>query len=733
MAYVSVLAQQLQRLLLARDWRCTANRFTLEAVEPALEEIHHVWMAGDASSLTDGEIRQVRPTRIIVRDLTSAAEAARLEGAMSASGREPRLSRFTKFIDLFWDAPRAAVRARLDAESQDDLPGFSLTGATPDLRHVKQHLKLGGLDVADNRLLEKALAVNGSSLAILADAGLGKSELLKWHEWRYAVFYQSADSQQATTLPPVALRVPLRGLRLLSLDSLAHYLSHPADDNNLPALSRVDTGRCLLELLRLQRIILLLDGADELMMSSDKLSEGLREIGRAVADGGRVILSTRIGHLSSSRSIRASFKSSEIATIEPMSPEAARQLLTKYGASPDRADEVLKGLTPSPAQGIPLFLLMALTVGVTNQLDASVLPSRTRVLLELLRLFCKRDEPRLGVPLDEQMRLLTEFAHWTNLIGELDGSSALEYLGIDPNEPESAIIVNPHALLTRTPDEIIRFKYPQFYSLFLAKALSDDWHSLGFQAVIEDLRGTKLNEATTEYLARLIEEPDISQAWSIASGDDELLRFPLVRRNLLAVALARLEDESADADPQARSARLASLLGSRQISDVMLSDLVLQRIDLGGWTLRLLQGRGSLLYCTNLDQCDFDSTVQSLDLEGTELPRKVDRGPQISRGTERLRKIVRPLRRKGSNVLIGMISLGECRDTRGWGEIGRAGLAEQQRRGGGGERYWVLNESGMRLLGKFADADGSSGEPLRAVLQSDDTLLALVTSLGKLK
>jgi hypothetical protein len=729
MPYVSVLAESIRTLLMARGWECEANRFTIRAVEPSLDNIGHVWMAGEKTvALTEGEISQVRPTRILVPDLAPAAEIERIETAMRSAGREPCVSRMTRFIDLLWDAPRAAERARLDAQTYDTFEGFIPSEGDASTRHVPQFLRLGEEHVADHRLLERALSVDGSALAILADAGLGKSELLKWHEWRCAVFYQSADAQRADTLPPVAVRVPLRGLRAFSLDAISHFLSHPSNDSELPALSRVDSGRFLLELLRRRRIILLLDGADELMVSGSKLEDGLREFRRAADDGARMAISSRISHLSSSRTIREVFKPGEVATIEPMTQDNGRDLLRKYGASEERAQEVLKALQSSKAQGIPLFLLLAYYVNLKNEFEVTVASSKTRVLLALLDLFCKRDEGRLGINSKEQLALLTDLAHWTQLEGELRVEDSLGYLGIDATEPRSAFLWNPHALLTRKNDGRIAFKYAEFFVLFAAKAISEDWRSLGFSSVVEDLRSSKLDDAIVEHMVWLLRDEDISGAWRVASTQAEFHRYPLVRRNILAIALARMEDECEGDSPATRSAYLAGLLGGKTISDMLLSDVVIQRIDLQGWTLRRLRGNASLLYCVNAKQCDFDDTVMGFSLEGTELPAKRDEAAQLTRGASRLDEMVKPLRRHGVDALIRLINLRECRDPQGWAALRRAGLADQERRYGGGERFWIINDAGTRTLTRFAYRDPKG---LSDLVTDDLNLRELLLALGR--
>lgn len=734
----SILAAQLERLLLAFGWRCTTNRFTLTAIEPtALEAVRHVWMAGDAAKLSDGEIMQIRPTRIIVQDMAPEGEIERIKNSLAAVKVEPRVITFTHFVDLLWDASGAVERARQDSQLKDPLfkPLFKdleLKAGSRDSRHAQQRVFLGDDEVRDYRLFEKALPAEGTWFALLADAGLGKSELLQWHEWKYSVSYESWRSQRAKTLPPVALRIPLRGLRVLTFDAIAHYLSRPDPDDGLPALTRLNTGACLVELLRMGRIILLLDGVDELMITAEKLEDGLRELRKAVIDGGRIVLAARRGHLTTRRTLEAHFSLGEIARIEPMPAEAGVELLQKYGATTRKAEEIVQRLRASPAHGIPLFLLMAYAVDLSRPLDSSAFRSRTSVLAELLTLFCRRDQPRLGVSTEDQLRFLTEFAHWTSLEGELEASNALELLGLDQSEPAAAIILNPHALLTRTANNTIQFKYPNFGHFFSAKALIDDWSRYGFTAVVDDLRSRKLEEETVEYMASLIDPAVIAAAWAMSGDRDELRRTPLVRRNLLALALARLEDDVPGAKHVERSAHLASLLGERVIADVSLVDLTLLRLDLAGWRVARIQGRGgSIQYCTNLVKCDFDGSIHTVDnLDGTDIPATVDETATLAHGAERLRKLLHQVRRKGGSGLIKILNHSECRDMDGWQKLRRAGYAGEQRRGAGGERAWILNDAGLQVMGAFVQSEAKPPRALEDLLKSEPRLRKLLLALG---
>jgi hypothetical protein len=732
--YVSVLARQLEQLLRAKQWRCQVRRFTIEAVEPALDPIEHTWLAGRASDINANDVMQTRPTRIIVEDHAPTSEIDRLRKIETGLQRPIDVTTMTYFVDLLWGARAAGKRAMRDAELLE-LPYEELSPrSNADERHVPQILSMNGTEVIDHRLFDTTLTTPNSTLAILADAGLGKTELLRWHEWRYAANYEAACSRRSPVPPPVALRVPLRGLRAFSLEAVARHLVQGDQGISLPPLEKITNGEVLAQLLRLDRLMLLLDGLDELDVTREVLEDGLRAFRNVAMEGGRVVFATRAGHFASAASVHSRFQLDEIAHIIPMTRAAGHRLLANYGASERRANDVLRSLAPSPAQGIPLFLLMALDVGLSGKLEPNIAESKTRVLLELLRLFCERDEKRLGVPSDVQMELLTALAHWINLQGDMAEAEALEQLGLDPDDREATVITNPHALLTRKSNGIIEFKYPQFRAIFTAKALTEDWVGLGFEAIAEDLRSVKLDEATVEYLARLIDEDRLGVAWRTASTVPDLRKFPLVRRNVLAIAVAKLDDLAQADSPQVRSAVLRRILQSADLSGVNFAGVTIERVDLRDWTLVALHGRGgSLLYCPNLRLAKTDESLATLDsLDGCEAGTAESTAEKIENGSMRLDKMLRAWRAKGANVLQSERRVATTPDSAGWAEVRRLGLVKQARHYRG-EKYWQLTEEGRQLLHAFVATEQARNREsaVAELLEREGVLKELVVELGR--
>jgi hypothetical protein len=342
-----------------------------------------------------------------------------------------------------------------------------------------------------------------------------------------------------------------------------------------------------------------------------------------------------------------------------------------------------------------------------------------------------RDEPRLGVPSEDQMGILTELAHWLNVEGSLRDDEALERLGLDPTSRESSIVTKPHALLSLTSDRQVTFKYPQMQAIFTANAIYNDWSTFGFASSVEDLRRSALEEEIVEYLARLLGEDRLRSAWSDSSSDANLTRSPLIRRNLLAIAVAKLNDLAEAEVPRVRSDVLARLLGGRTLTDVTLADITLERLDFNGWDLRRIHGRGgALLYCPNVYRATTDATLTSLDsIDGSEVEDPAA-GPseKVGPAVDRLAAMLQPWCRKGTDQLLKEMAVANTPDTAGWAFARRHQLVVQERKYRG-QKFWVMTDNGSRLLQSFLSTYRRTPERLDVLISEESVLDELLRAL----
>ena len=726
MADASVLANKLSQFVAARGWDSVAHRFTVEVVEPAFTPTRHTWLAGTARTISDAEVRRVRPTRLVVEDFAPAEQHERLRRVMEEIGHAAGVSTYSRFLDYFWNAEAALVRAFEDSKSAEVELDSHESNADANLRHVTQLLYFGNVDVPDHRALEFGLPDAASCLAVEADAGLGKSELLKWHEWRYATMYKSALRGNALIeLPPIALRVPLRDFKSLSLDYIAHSLSQPSGDSRAPSLPAISSGAFLRELLIQRRLILLLDGLDEVSGDSDMVDSGVLEWRRTVADGARLVVTSRRGHTTCRAAIGKRFHLSERAVLHPMKDEAGLELLEKRGTEPERARRLVDALS-GPARNIPLFLLLAKAVDLDQQPDADAPASRTLTLWRLLELFCERDSDRLGVEGEAQMQVLTQIAEWQYVGGDMSVGGLLESLGVDARDPFARVVDNPHALLMFSGDTLV-FKYREFEALFTARAIVSAWTQFGFHSAQGMLRSRRLEGDVTEFAARFIQPASIAGAWSASSLTSEA--SPLLRRNILAVALAMVDDMARASSAKERADLLAGFLGNREVEEVSLSGLYLERFDFFGWTFRRVSGPGGTFsYCDNLWRSDFDESVGLLQVEGQGFEEPPSKTVDQGKGIRRLGKVIRPMRRRNGRGITSIMSVEEARDTDAWSILVSLGLAV--RSGKAKAARWTLTPEGMDALTSFWAAEMRGSDDVNALIDSNSTLRDLIIKLG---
>ena len=680
-------------------------------------------MAGSHRRLSEAEVYTANPSRIIVEDFAPEDQIERLRKILDALGSGGSVFRFTRFFDEFWGAEAAADAAMRDSESTDADSLFEAKARGTNDRHVSAVLRLGAVDVPDSRAMEFGFSDGGTCMAVLADAGLGKSELLRWHEWRYSSFYKNALlGRRPMDLPPVALRVPLRDFKSLSLDYVAHNLSQPPEIGRAP-LPRISSGAMLRELMVQGRLILFLDGLDEIAANSKTVDEGLSEWRSVVRDGGNFVLTSRTGHEVSRGTIARRFDLDEVAQLRPLDKRSAHELLTKRGADRLQADRVIAALS-GPSAGVPLFLLLANHVGLDVKPSQEVAESRTLVLLQLLRHFCERDQDRLGISAADQMDVLTQIAEWSMETGPTNQEQLLRNLGIDEGDALARIVRNPHALLANNSGQI-EFKFPEFGALFTARAIAESWQTYGFNSVSDILHTQKLEDLVVEYLARLLHPAVVSGAWISSESEPAFM----LRRNLLAVALARVSDLAHGETHNLRATELARALGNMSLVNVSLSGLYVDRFDFAGWQMKGIHGHGGTLnYCVNLWRTDHDDTAETISTDGCNFDRPAENVLDLSVGIERLRRLLRPLRRKNGG-LVPIMSRDESGDAGAWGILVRLGLAHFS--GKASTARWTLNGDAIRILTSFTTADRNGHDDLVKLIEGDHEIRELVEKMAK--
>ncbi len=699
----SVRARNAHQILKAFGWNATIRNYVVQAEEPSFEPRPLTFLAGQAKLLTARTIEQARPDYIIFEDTARDADWQQLEIMAAQVSLTPKVMSETRFLDQLWKASVAMERAFDDAKLQRELP-FPMpdrTGLRPFEQHVEQTLAFRGQDVSDVRLLTTGLIPDVRALAIVADAGFGKTELLKYYEWRFATQYQNAAANsRATMLPPIALRIPLREAHELTLESISELLTSGANDcKPLPAIRG---PQALQMLLNYRRVILLLDGLDELKLPPDRFGDRLQRLRQKAARGGSIVLATRQGHLQSALSVSAKFNPSEIATIKALPRNLAIKLLAVHDYTESFAEQVYDAL-PQAVNGVPLFLLLAAYTKLEAG-DAATVTTAAETLLLLIERFCVREEKRLHISGHEQMAALTALAHWMKVFGPLPRDQALQVLGLDEDAPGARLVDNPHALLEKSGDILVGFKYTQFEILFRAKALADEWISEGFDACHSEFSDETLETGITQHLASLVPDHIVAESWQVACEDRRVRINKFTRRNLLSIALEKLTTRAAADPPAQRSSALALILGNRDLADMHLNEIALERLDFTGWDLRRLRSSlGAITYCVGFKQADYDESLQKLEtLEGCDLGDDNDDRDDdaaLENGAARLRRLTRHwVSSAGTRRRIQPeVRVSTTPDHDGCMLLAKAGYLKEETHVRGG-KYWACTDKGRDLF-----------------------------------
>ncbi len=558
-------------------------------------------VAGRPSVITEADIVDVAPDFVVVDDNLSEDQEGRLnaivEGVAKAS-----LWTISGFVDMLWSAIDAAEHSIEDAISLGDptlLAQFRREERkSPVQTYFRQKLTVDDdSEYADDFILRVLNDPDGSLPVIVGGAGSGKTELCRIAAYRSANNLRSVVGQQPGerigSRGAVAVRIPLRITRDVSLDAISRFLREEA------GLDRIRNTDTLLTLLRLGRIGLILDGLDEIPASLLSFDEAFAELAGLAAEGLPICVTTRPATLGvDPEGWRISYGSNvrALALQGLTTPEDQLEFLKKYGAN-DGSAESARSLIGPRLREVPLMLLWSYKAfggseeAVDDDFTRQDRPASV-VLLELVRAFCARDARRVGKSADEQMEFLTEFAYYLALRGPLSVPDAEILAGEEP----SPLVRNPHALLAIDGESSVSFKDFYFHRLFLANALTEEWQSRAQrgQSVLKDwLRDIfdqiLLDQLAADYLRDMVLDSDLSSAWQATSLAPYRYSMNL-RRNLFALALAKVNARSTLDDRPGRSNLLREILGTNDLRGLRLSDLTVEVLDFVRWDLDQTSG-----------------------------------------------------------------------------------------------------------------------------------------------
>ncbi len=278
------LVRRLDDIFTALGYKTMPQEHRLTVEDTALlSSSQQVIVAGHASYIADEEITYQPPRFVVIEDDAPRRHIERLQAAAD--------------LDIATGLSEAA-RPNPLALYTDQL--LCIEKGSPE-----RHTALAFCD--------EWLTKGGGTLVVFAPAGLGKSELATILEWNAALrYFRNSGREGFDALPPVALRVQLRELPMLSLEAIAQHLRANR------GLERIRNREVLVQLLLHNRLVVLLDGLDELSIPRPLIEEGLAEINFFAEQGARIMITARSGYYGSEGVIHAKLGRESIATLEPL-------------------------------------------------------------------------------------------------------------------------------------------------------------------------------------------------------------------------------------------------------------------------------------------------------------------------------------------------------------------------------------------------------------------------------
>ena len=137
---------------------------------------------------------------------------------------------------------------------------------------------------------------------------------------------------------------------------------------------------------------------------------------------------------------------------------------------------------------------------------------------------------------------------------------------------------------------------------------------------------------------------------------------------------------------------------------------------------------GTLSYCVNLWRTDHDDTAEMISTDGCNFDRPEEDLLDLAVGIDRLKRLLRPLRRK-SGGLVAIMSRDESGDAGAWAILVRLGLAQFS--GKASSARWTLNGDAVRILTAFTTAERSGEDVLAKLIGGDHEIRELVKLMAK--
>ena len=445
---------------------------------------------------------------------------------------------------------------------------------------------------------------NGLLLIVLAQAGYGKTWLTKAYTYeaakRYLEFpgHRISKAESSTPLPPpIPFLIPFGEYRKLA--SIGAVIRERMEAVGVPEY----TSSAFQYLLTKGRVVLVLDGFDELLESSPyHARENLREIQQAVLGRGIMILTSRTTFFRNQRDVDSFLGTSRptdleliVATIDPFDDPRRLEFLTNRGATEQEIVQISR-LSMGELSGGPQTLAFLLSI-----VREGVVPTQTTTRAEVFseyaeRVFAReRDRQGFLISDEQQTAFLQDLAYETLC----EDMTVLSRDLVEIATPDGVSAGDHSKLLShyflQPAQDGLTFEHHLVRDFFAARSIRDCLHR---ESVFEVL-DAKLTEGTAGFLAELLSDKEVKTF--VASARNR----PHVYRNLLLIALEKIDRQevgkgSTDDETARRASYLSGLLGRPSLARADLEGLEFSLLNFSGWSFGGCRARHARFVCCDL-------------------------------------------------------------------------------------------------------------------------------------
>jgi hypothetical protein len=527
-------------------------------------------------------------------------------------------------------------------------------------------------DMQGNDCLDLCLtlrpAADGVLLMVLGQAGYGKTWLTKAYNFAAARRYLQSTSHDITDPdslsgppPPIPFVIPFGEYRKLA--SVGAIVRERLEAVGVPEY----TTPAFQHLLTRGRIVLVLDGFDELLESSPfHARENLKEIQQAVHGRGIMVLTSRTTLFRNQRDVESFLGTDRptalqlaVVTLDAFDATRRGQFLKSRGASSKEIEQISR-VSMGDLSGGPQTLSFMLKI-----VREGVSPTETRTRADVFEKYANhvfdRERTRQGfdIPDMQQTVFLEDIAF--EILSEDVGVITKDLVELatpsDVSVDDQSKLTGHYFLQPDREGVGLTFEHHLVRDFFAAQAIRRRLESHGPERAFD----VKLTEGAAGFLGELLGDGDLTEL--LRSTESNARAY----RNLMMVALDRIEREESTStvsqDEMARRAkRLSDLIGGTSLSRRDLGGLEFSLYDFTGWSFTDSRARDARFSSCDLRGASGVESLADATLQDCLLQKVHDLSAE-ERAKEQLRRFMSLFARSGNAFSFATSELYE-RDTK---------------------------------------------------------------------